>query len=273
MEIPGARLLKQIARYLRQLTRAPAAAHDAPHRYGVAMNSLPIDTSFDFRAEPNCSVDPDRRSPTLQRYQKLLFSKALPSGVMFNLSEKTSGIDHVLVHESDLGTFELSSDTILNSSKGPLKSFYDELPADVNAAWHRSSIGARLLFPGNQVDGKWTINQARGMTKEIRDRFDLTLEAIRRHYLGESSPLTDVLARYKDFFALFENFDNYVDFFLLNDLVNENGSVRFYIPFGGFDKPALPATFQEYVVFRNAQLDFLAGRTQRIEAYQTENLK
>jgi hypothetical protein len=87
------------------------------------MSIRPIDTSFDFKTEPHCKVDPDRRSPTLQRYQELLFSKPLPTGAMFALSEKTSGLDRVLRHESDLRIFELSSDTILNSNKGPLKAF------------------------------------------------------------------------------------------------------------------------------------------------------
>jgi len=191
---------------------------------------------------------------------------------MFNLSEITSGGDRTLRHESDLGVFELSSDTVLNSNKGPLKRFYDKMPAAVNAAWHRSSIGARILFPCNQVDGKQTVNQERGTTKAISDRFDLTLEAIRRHYAGESSPLADALARYSDFFALFENFEGYVDFSLLNDLVNEDGTVRFYIPFSSYDNSPFPSTFDGYVLFRNAQLDFLAGRTQLIETYQLAHL-
>ena len=78
-----------------------------------------------------------------------------------------------------------------------------------------------MVFPGNQVDGKMTINGARGCHPRIRDRFDLTLECIRRHYLGEPSPLSDTLARYADFFGLFGDFAGYVDFFHLQDLVNE----------------------------------------------------
>ena len=63
----------------------------------------------------------------------------------------------------------------------------------------------------------------------IDDRFDITLECIRRHYelttkTGDmrsvsSSPLGAVLARYADFFSLFESFEGYVNFFLLQDLV------------------------------------------------------
>src|SRR5207247_1537178 len=49
-----------------------------------------------------------------------------------------------------------------------------------NAAGY--TIGGMMIFPGNRIDGKWTINQARGCTGRIGDRFDLTLECIRRHY-------------------------------------------------------------------------------------------
>ena len=104
------------------------------------------------------------------------------------------------------------------------------------------------------------------MDRRIRDRFDLTLEAIRRHYAGEWSPLREVLEVYDNFFVLFETFEGYVDFFLLNDLVDEDGRVRFYLPFDSFDQPPLPDTFDKYMTFRNAQLEFLAGRTARISA-------
>ena len=62
-----------------------------------------------------------------------------------------------------------------------------------------------------------TINGARGVNGKIKDRFDLTLECIRRHYTSEKSPLSDTLQRYSPFFNLFENFQGYVDFFLLQD--------------------------------------------------------
>ena len=191
---------------------------------------------------------------------------------MFDLVEQTSGSVLTLRHDSALGSFELSSDTMLNSKKGPLKQFYDQIPAEENAAWHRSSIGARILFPCNQVDGKRSINQRRGLEHKISDRFDLTLEAIQRHYAGESSPLADDLARYSDFFELFESFEGYVDFFLLNDLVKSDGTVKFFIPFESYDDSPLPSTFDEYVLFRNAQIEFRDSRNARIDEYQRKHL-
>ena len=79
-----------------------------------------------------------------------------------------------------------------------------------------------MVFPGNRLDGKLTINGARGLNRKIADRFDLTLECIRRHYLGQPSPLGETLARYRDFLALFEDFRGYVEFFMLQDLVSDD---------------------------------------------------
>ena len=75
------------------------------------------------------------------------------------------------------------------------------------------TIGGMMVFPGNRIEGKWTINQARGCLTKISDRFDLTLECIRRHYEGQRSPLGDTLARYHNFFALFEELQRVCGFF------------------------------------------------------------
>jgi len=82
-----------------------------------------------------------------------------------------------------------------------------------------------LVWPANRVGGMMTINGARGLHPRIADRMDLTLECVRRYYLGQSSPLGDVLARYGDFFDLFEHFGGYMDFFLLQGMVTEDHSV------------------------------------------------
>ena len=63
------------------------------------------------------------------------------------------------------------------------------------------TIGGMMVFPGNRIDRKMTINGARGCNRKIADRFDLTLECIRRHYLVQRSPLGETLARYREFFA------------------------------------------------------------------------
>jgi uncharacterized protein DUF6994 len=77
------------------------------------------------------------------------------------------------------------------------------------------TIGGMMVFPSQRVGGKMAINSARGFHPRIKDRFDLTVECIRRHYLEEPSPLGDALARYADFFGAFGDFAGYVGFFHL----------------------------------------------------------
>jgi hypothetical protein len=101
------------------------------------------------------------------------------------------------------------------------------------------TIGGMMIFPANRINGMQTINGARGFNRTIADRLDLTLECIRRHYLGQANPLDETLARYTDFFELFNDIRGYVDFFLLQDLMTDDYlSVRFFMPFDNF-KPQL----------------------------------
>ena len=73
--------------------------------------------------------------------------------------------------------------------------------------------------------------------------------------------------RYADFFTLFGGFSGYVDFFLLNDLVNQDASaVRFFLPLN-FDASGLPADADAYRAYRESMLAFLGARSRRIEAF------
>jgi hypothetical protein len=112
------------------------------------------------------------------------------------------------------------------------------------------------------------MNQARGCNwRSIGDRLDLTLEAIRRHYTGDGmSPLGDVIARYGDFFELFRDFDGFVDFFLLDDLVSE-GDVCFFMPFDDFTGPAYPQDLETYVEFKRRSIAFVKARNDRIASW------
>jgi hypothetical protein len=133
-----------------------------------------------------------------------------------------------------------------------------------------STVGARILFPGNRVDGKPTINVARGFNAQIADRFDLTLECIRLHYLGQASPLAATLDRYANFFGLFGSFESYVDFFFLGDLVGD-GRVKFYLPFDGEFGQPLPNTVDEYNEYMAKTMGFVAARNRRIANWVAKN--
>ena len=125
-----------------------------------------------------------------------------------------------------------------------------------------------MLFPGTQIEGKPTLNQERGFNKQIADRFDLTLECIRLRYLGETSPLADVLIRYWDFFMLFEDFKGYTDFFLLQDLVSDDMSaVKFFMPFDNFETSPFPPNVEAYQHYRANSIRFVEARSRRMARY------
>lgn len=237
-----------------------------------------IDVTFDFRSDTPPGRDPDSHSLVLQRYHQLLWSKPLPlqTRPLYGLDASTTGTS--LRHTSELGKFFLSSDSIIRTfcNHPRAASIMAQIPEEEIEAFSRQgyTIGGMLIFPGNRIDGKQTINQAKGMHPAIADRIDLTLECIRRHYLGQDSKLGEMLARYDDFFKLFVDFRGYVDFFLLQDLVTTDYSaVRFFPPYDKvppFTRSApspIPASLPEYEPYRQATLEFVAARNARIAAY------
>ena len=233
-----------------------------------------IDTNFRFRSDTPSGKDPDASSPTLRRYHKLLWSKPLPSGVDFNLTNTTA--KPYLHHKSELGEFFLSSDAIglTYSRRSDMAHIVNQIPSSEIDVFFGicSTIGAYIIFPSNKVHKKMTINGSRGINHKIKDRFDLTLECIRRHYSNEGSPLSDTLQRYNDFFSLFQNFQGYVDFFLLQDLVKDDYlSIKFCLPFVGFDNPALPENIQGYRLYKENVTDFVLARNQRILNFASGN--
>jgi hypothetical protein len=224
-----------------------------------------IDTTLDFRADSR-GRDSDRHSPTLQSYHRLLWSRPLPDGTLFELESVRRRGSFLLRYSGDRDDLYLSSDILANSSKRPCRQFYDLVPEDVRAHFHSVglSIGGRLIFPAERVNGMQTVNQRRGTHPRIRDRFDLTLECIRRYYAGEDCPLSLVLTANEGFFQLFRDFDRYVDFFLLQDLVDDSSSVRFYLPFDGFTGATLPTSSIQYGEFLQRQVEFVEARNRRI---------
>ena len=225
-----------------------------------------IDISFNVYSDTPKGKDPDTYGPTLRRYHKLLWSKPLPNGVNFDLNDK---IPKVLHHQSELGEFYLSSDSIGHtySKVKSMSHIIDQVPSDEIDSFFSvcSTIGGYIVFPSKKVDNKMTINGSRGFNRNIKDRFDLTLECIRRYYANEVSPLSDTLQRYSSFFNLFQGFQGYVDFFLLQDLVAENySSIKFYLPFNSFEYPPLQNNVYEYQEYKKNMTDFVLARNQRL---------
>lgn len=232
-------------------------------------SSRQIDTTFDFRMDTPSGRDPDAWSPTLRRYHRLLWTKPLPSGEVFELLDTCPR--PYLYHKSGLGEFWLSSDSVIPAFTRErrishiVSQISDE---DRNSFFALGyTMGGMMLFPAVRVNGRQTINGARGFHPLIKDRFDLTVECIRRHYGGETSPLTEVLARYAKFFSLFRDFGGYVEFFLLQDLVTDDCSaVKFSLPFDDFRTSPLPQSVFDYLHYRRLAMEFIEARNLRMEA-------
>lgn len=226
-----------------------------------------IDFSINFYNEVSKGQDPDFYSPTLRKYHQQLWSKPLPNGEMFILKDVFP--KGYLLHESQLGYFPMGSDSISHSYTRvkSMEHVIKEIPyEDIESFFNTCcSIGGYLIFPRNRIDNKMTINGARGCNRKIKDRFDLTLECIRRLYANEKSPLSDVLERYHDFFKLFRDFKGYVDFFLLQDLVSEDYlRIKFYIPFQSFDDGALPDSVDKFITYKSSITSFVKRRNNRM---------
>jgi hypothetical protein len=181
----------------------------------------------------------------------------------------TNQIPYALLHDSDLGSFYLTSDSVLATftRRADMQTIIGQLPpADIDALNTITyTIGGMVLWPGNQIDGKWTINQARGCTGRIADRFDLTVECVRRHYEGDTThPLADTFSRYRDFFDLFGSFAGYVEFWLLDDLVDTDDGVKFFLPSENFTLPPVPRSLADYLAFCARTIEFVTARNERI---------
>lgn len=142
-----------------------------------------------------------------------------------------------------------------------------QMPETENEAFRTIgyTIGGMMLWPRRSEGGLKSINVMRGFNQKIADRMDLTLECVRRHYLGLSHPLASVLDANVRFFELFRDFDGFVSHFLLQDLVEpRSGDVRFFMGFDDFKGPARPMSLDQYLAYREKSISFVQSRNKRI---------
>ena len=224
-----------------------------------------IDVSFDIRKDAE-GKDPDSGSPTLRRYHKLLWSKRLPNGEVMELRREKNGYLY-------WKGFSFGSDGITTSFR------YKSKQAQKLLAEVKETVDDYSQYMGDFLRKAWTISQAiiwpahsnnmngmRGLNTYIKDRWDLTLECIRRYYNGEDSPLAKVIKEDKDFFDLFVDFKGYVDFFFLQDCVSEDYSkVKIWCGDASFEKSGLPETVGDYFKFIRKEHEFLDKRNGRIQ--------
>ena len=135
---------------------------------------------------------------------------------------------------------------------------------DITFDFRSYTIGSMVIFPVHVN----SMNQRKGTNLRIADRWDLTLECIRRHYAGEESPLSKVIESDKAFYDLFVDFKGYVDFFFMQDCVSDDySSVDIWMGDASFKKNGLPETVEDYFRFLVREHIFLDKRNQRIQEY------
>lgn len=218
--------------------------------------------------------DPDSKSTMLRQYHRLLWSRTLPNGEELKLYSGGSKFYLRRIGESRI--MDLGSDSITASFRwnwNLMKQVQASIPdykKFVEDYMHSTyTIGGMMLFPAFW----WGINQSRGCHAHIKDRWDLTLECIRRYYNGELSPLSKCFERgwNKEFFSWFIDFKGFVDFFLLQDCVSDDYNVRLLHPTSLEGKDPVPQDVESYMDFINQELEFVAKRNRRILDFCNNN--
>jgi hypothetical protein len=69
---------------------------------------------------------------------------------------------------------------------------------------------------------------------------------------------------------LFESFTGYIKFFLLDDLVDENHKIKFYLPFDDFKTKPTFSGIDEYLMYKKGVINFIKSRNDRIEIYANQ---
>ncbi len=249
----------------------------------MLMRRIMIDVGFDFTSDApgywdgfwddkygRSRCDPDRDSPKELEYSKMAWGRTLPNGQFLDL--KISGKRYVWNRR------RLSNDSITASFRHPggrpvidavMQEMGEEFRPYMESYIHQSwTIGGVIVFPiPEKVPGRprvQSMNQARGIHPRIKDRFDLTLECIRLYYIGDGSLLSISISACSWFFDLFLDFRGFVDFFLLQDLVEDDyEAVRIWRGDKLGDDP-LPSDVNEYKDWIENQKAFVKKRADRI---------
>lgn len=218
--------------------------------------------------------DPDRDSKELKEYHRILWSSRELSSKSFKL---VNGPANKLIYENGDLSIAFTPDSITNSfyrhkRRTKIIDQYCEEDSEIRNLlndYFKTDyvIGSSIIFPVsiNGISIQKTLNIKRGISRYIRDRFDLTLECIRRYYdfSNRKSPLLDDIEKNRPFFDLFHDFRTYVDFFFLNDLVDDNYNVISFTECIDFEH-AYPKDRDEYKMYLKHMMDFYISRNKRI---------
>ena len=221
--------------------------------------------------------DPDKYCKELGEAHCLLWSSRKRLGTLKwnplnRLMAFINGIEFVFTPDSITNGFCNSKRTVSkNETEQDVVSKYSEKTQELIKRYKETdyTIGSSLIFPIS-IDGesiRWTMNIARGISWKVHDRIDYTLECIKRYYdKNDDNPLQKALLKSAAFFDLFESFQDYVDFFFLNDLVNDKGEVISFTDTIDFTSP-FPKSEEEYYKYLNNTMEFVKKRDARIKEW------
>lgn len=245
-----------------------------------------IDTAFDFTSDcpgfwdgywsrnngmGGGSCDPDSVSRTLKGYHQFLWSKELPCGEKMCLQEERgygylSWKNYRFGSDSITASFRYKSyQTMIEKVRCAMPDYEAYMEHYVRTCY---TIGGMMLLPKRQGG----INQSRGCNRFIRDRWDLTMDCIRKYYQNERSPLFDILVADDSFWALFKTFKGFVDFFYLQDMVSADYSqILFWEGNGELQENPFPETVEAYLTWIENEKTFVRQRNNRIEKALAED--
>lgn len=223
-------------------------------------------------------IDPDSRSATLRIYHQILWSRELPNGQKMVL-EKGTMSDYL-----KWNGMRFASDSIFTQHRYKkclhiLQLLEKQIPdyrKFVSDTLRLSyTIGGMIIFPKM----KGSMNQDRGTNPMIADRWDMTLECVKRYYENPQNceycynPLWTTIKRNEEFFSLFVDFSGYINFFFLQDYLNsEMEVIRFFDDCmdkdGNFSKKyPLPQNTEEYLRNIAIQKEIVNKRNKRIRSF------
>ena len=240
------------------------------------------------RKELIYQIDPDSQSIIQKQWHIELWNRNFCGKHLFQLKESELKDDNPKeVFMDDLDSKKRYSSDWMNSCYTHYKEYQGKVnhekftePDNIREFETLThTMGNYIIFP-RHVN---SINTERGRYNgRIKDRFDLTLECIRRFYKKEYSPLFDTLKKDSEFFEKFKdsngkmNFKKYVDFFFLQDLIEDydendedciDKKIKYFIPSENWEVgDNIPfkteSWFKEYL--QNV-INFITKRTERMK--------
>ena len=190
---------------------------------------------------------------------------------------KTVAVEGIVHEKIDLidAMIAASNDAVTDEQLGAIERAACPTCGSCSGMFTANSMNCLTEAVGLSLPGNGSTLATHAARKELFLRAGaVVVDLCRRYYDGDTrTPLGPTIAPYDDFFALFGSFAGYVEFFLLQDLVDrETGGVKFFLPSTDFGAGAIPGDVETYREYRDRSVDFIAARNSRIDRWSKEHL-